>query len=454
MAKVMGALSEQQIIARMERLPLSGWYVRLMAVVGTAHFFDAFDSLTIAIVMPILAGLWQLSPGQIGVLFSGGYVGQMVGAICLGWAAERYGRLRVLQWTLAIISLLSIACAFAWSYQSFLVLRTIQGIGLGAEVPIAATYLNEFTKARYRGRLIGFLQMCFAIGIVITSLVAIWVIPHFGWPWMFILGTLPAVLAIGLRSLAPESPRWLAGKHRLHEADAIVSALEARAERDGPLPPIAASVPAVVNEQAGFASLFKGIYLKRTLTAWSIAFGASFVGYGLLVWLPTIFRTVYHLPIEQLLLYNFVFALVGMLGGIASILFIDLVGRRACFVTAFLGGGIVMIALWLIGDARTSTEVFVSGSVGLFFLTVVLGGIYLYVPETYPTRMRALGVGVTTSWMRIASIVGPVIVGFILTEADVGKVFLMFGIVALLGAFVVTALLIETRGKILEEIAS
>jgi putative MFS transporter len=453
MADTISALSEEQITARIERLPLSGWYARLLSVVGTAHFFDAFDSLTIAIVLPILAGLWHIAPAQIGLLISAGFVGQMIGAIGLGWLAERHGRLRILQWTLAIIALLSIACAFAWDYNSLLVFRTVQGIGLGAEVPIAATYLNEFTKAQYRGRLIIFLQSCFAVGIVITSLVAIWVIPHLGWPWMFILGTLPVLLAIGLRRMAPESARWLASKHRLPEADAVVSKLEARAERDGPLPPLPANIPPIVTEQAGFADLFKGIYFKRTLTAWGIAFCTSFVGYGLLVWLPTIFRTVYKLPIEQVLQYNFIFAVVGFLGGLAGIGLIDFLGRRICFLISFIGAGLGMVTLWWLGDGRTATNVIVLGCTSQFFMTFLLTGIYLYVPETYPTRMRALGVGVASSWMRIASIVGPLIVGMILTGSDVGKAFLMFGIVGLIGAVVVALLVIETRGRILEEIA-
>jgi putative MFS transporter len=453
MADTISTLSEEQITARIERLPISGWYARLLSVVGTAHFFDAFDSLTIAIVLPILIGAWHITPAQVGLLISAGFVGQMVGAICLGWAAERHGRLRILQWTLAIIALLSIACAFAWDYYSLLVFRTIQGIGLGAEVPIAATYLNEFTKAQYRGRLILFLQSCFAGGIVITSLVAIWVIPHLGWPWMFVIGTLPALLAIWLRRLAPESPRWLASKRRLPEADAIVSAIEARAARSGPLPPLPASIPPIVTEPAGFADLFKGMYLRRTLTAWAIAFATAFVGYGLLAWLPTIFRTIYQLPVGQMLQYNFYFAIVGFIGGLVGMALIDVLGRRICFLISFAGAGLGMLALWLLGDGRTATDVIVLGCTSQFFMTFLLTGLYLYIPETYPTRMRALGVGVASSWMRIASIVGPFIVGFILTWSDVGKAFLMFGIVGLIGAAVVAFFVIETRGRILEEIA-
>ena len=63
-------LSEQQIIARIERLPVSRWYARILGTVAIAHFFDAFDSLTIAFILPVLVGLWKINPSEIGLLIS------------------------------------------------------------------------------------------------------------------------------------------------------------------------------------------------------------------------------------------------------------------------------------------------------------------------------------------------------------------------------------------------
>ena len=136
----------------------------------------------------------------------------MLGAIGFGWIAEKYGRRTALRWTVAVISVFSLACAFSWNYVSFLVFRTIQGLGLGGEVPVAATYMNEVSAARFRGRIVLLLQSAFAIGIVFTSLVSIWIVPNLGWQWMFYIGAAPALLAIFLRRLMPESPRWLASE--------------------------------------------------------------------------------------------------------------------------------------------------------------------------------------------------------------------------------------------------
>jgi len=95
------------------------------------------------VTLPALVGLWKLVPGQIGFLISAGYIGQIVGAVFFGWFAERYGRIKALVGSVAILSLLSLACAFSWNYESLLVFRTLQGIGLGGEVPIAAAYIRS-----------------------------------------------------------------------------------------------------------------------------------------------------------------------------------------------------------------------------------------------------------------------------------------------------------------------
>jgi putative MFS transporter len=162
-------VTEEQVVARIERLPISRWYARVISTVASAHFFDAFDSLTIAFVLPVLVGLWHITPGEIGWLISAGYVGQLIGALAFGWMAERFGRLKILQFSLGLIAIFAGACALAWNYSSFFWFRSIQGLGLGAEVPVAATYMNEFTKAKYRGRLIMSLQSMFGELNIFTS---------------------------------------------------------------------------------------------------------------------------------------------------------------------------------------------------------------------------------------------------------------------------------------------
>ena len=116
--------------------------------------------------------------------------------------------------------------------------------------------------------------------------------------------------------------------------------IEERAARNGPLPELPADIPEIVAQKASFGELFQGIYLKRTLTAWTMCFATAFVGYGLLTWLPSIFRNIFKLPNDQILQYNLTFATMGFLGGVAGLLLIDKLGRKICFTIAFSGGGL------------------------------------------------------------------------------------------------------------------
>lgn len=450
-------LSEELISARIERLPLSSWYRRIMLVVGMAGFFDAFDALTIAFVAPALIGIWHLAPQEvgpkIGLLISAGYVGQLIGAIGLSYVAEKFGRLSVLRWSVAIIGVMSIACALSWNYASLFWFRFIQGLGLGAEVPIAATYMNEFTRAALRGRMIVLFQAIFAFGVMVTAFVSVWVVPHLGWQWMFIIGALPALLAVWLRRLVPESPRWLAHIGRLSESDKVLTEIENGVTHGGRvLPPLPADIPPIVKENVHWTELFSRNYLGRTITAWLIAFGTSLVGYGLLVWLPTLYRTVYHLPLDQTLQYAFISYFVALFGTLSGVLLIDRFGRKPSFVVSFLGAGIPLLVLWAMTSPALDAVVGLA-SIALFFISILLGAIYVYLPEIYPTRMRALGAGTASAWYRLASIVGPPVVGAILGRTGIGGVFIFFAIAAFFGAAIVLLFATETRGRVLEAIA-
>jgi putative MFS transporter len=450
-----GAVTEESISARVERLPLSRWHVRMMAIAGIAHFTDAFDSLTIAFVLPILAGLWKIPPVEIGYLISAGYLGQMIGAIGFGWAAEGIGRRGALRLTVLVISVFSLACAFSWGYLSFFIFRTIQGLGLGGEVPVGATYMNEISTARFRGRIVTFLQSTFALGIVLTSLVSIVIVPNLGWQAMFLIGALPALLAIWLRRLIPESPRWLASQGKLAEADETMDRIEAEISKYGavPLPPLPAAIPPIMRERATISNLFKSGYFGRTLVAWSLMLCTSIVGYGLLTWMPTIYRTVLKLPLDQTLRYALIGSVASFLGTLSGAFLVDLIGRRASFMLGFFGSAIALAILSQVVLQLEPIEVVALAAIGLYFISILLSGLYLYVPEIYPTRMRALGVGVASAWLRIGAIIGPTLVGWILGSSDLGGVFLMLAIAATIGGFSVLIFAIETRGRILEEIA-
>jgi putative MFS transporter len=450
-----GSVTEESIIARLERLPATRWHLKIRAIIAVATFFDGYDAVAIAFVLPALIGLWYLKPDEIALLISAGFAGQLIGAAAFGWLAERYGRIVVLNWTIIILAVFGLACAFATSYWQLVTLRFFQGLGIGGEIPVAATFIAEIASAPRRGRFLLLYQLLLPLGFMAASVSSIWIVPHLGWQWMFIIGAAPAILVAFLRRLVPESPRWLARHDRLAEADATTTAIEQHVARDlgKPLPEPAQSVATEGRQVGRPRELFEGIYLRRTLSVWAIWFCAAMVGYGLLVWLPTIFRTVYKMPVSDALLYSSVGNIAVLFAGLASALLIDRVGRKPIFITGFLLGGLPLLVVWLIGKDVSAVTLMVMAAISAAAMSMVQLSVWTYTPEIYPTRIRSFGAGTASAWARLASIIAPNLVAFLLVRTEIGSIFLALAVFAFIGALVVFLFAVETRKRLLEEIS-
>lgn len=437
------------IAARIERIPVSLWHVKARVLVGTATFFDAFDALSIAQVLPVLVPLWKLTQPEIGFMISVGYVGQLLGALFFGWMAERYGRVPALIGAIGIFSAMSIACGFAWDYQSLLVFRTIQGFGLGGEVPIAAVYISEIVKAKGRGRFVLIYENIFSVGVVLAGLVGSIVVPLYGWQSMFFIGGVPILIALTLKYFIPESPRWLASKGRFLEAEAALAKIEqATVDAGIALPPVPQSVE-VEPKPASWRDIVGGIYLRRSLIVWTIWFGTYLIFYSLLTWLPTIYRTVFHLPLGESLRYGLIANICALAGTLVCAFVVDIIGRKRLFAYALAGTGICMLLLWFLG-ANDIRQVVWIASTTIFFVSASALALYLYTPELYPTRSRAIGTALATAWLRLAAMIGPAFVGFTLGYG-VSFVCLAFAIVAMVTALLAMLFAPESTDKVLEE---
>jgi len=443
------------ITSRIERLPLTSFQVKALVVVGVATFFDAFDAMTIAFALPVLIGAWSIKAQYIGFLISAGFLGQMIGAIFFGRLAERAGRLRITIITIFVYSVFSLCCAFSWSYTSLFVFRILQGFGLGGEVPAAATYINELVGAKNRGKFGMFFMVLFPMGLFMACLAGFWVVPNFGWRWLFVIGTLPAIIAFYLIWMLPESPRWLAGSGRDTEAEKAMTRIEKKVKKayGAELPPAVTVPVAIVSVTTRFAELFRGIYPVRTIMVWVMWFAAFLANYGVTTWLPSIYKTVFKLPVGKSIEYSIWTMILGVIGPVITIVLIDKIGRRLLTGLLFLLGSVFFLVLWYLG-ASTITQVLVFASLGFFCSSSICTIVYVYTPELYPTRMRALGTSIATAWLRVASMVAPFFVGMMIAVYhDIAWAFFLYGGAAFIAGIVVLVLGVETKGKVLEEIS-
>jgi MFS transporter, putative metabolite:H+ symporter len=446
-------LNEQTIAARLERLPYSRWHITVTAFLGIAIFFDSFDSLAIAYVLPVIVRDWHIPPQSIGGLISIANLGQALGAFVFGWAAERIGRTSAARLTIALYALMSLACAFTTNYDQLFWCRFVEGIGLGGEIPVASTYISEILRAERRGGSFLSYQMIFPIGLLGAGVAGAAVVPSLGWQWMFIIGAVPALIALVLRRYCPESPRWLASKGRLAEADAIVTQIERIVSRGGerPLPPVAALNAAPAGQKTRWQELFEGRYRKRTLLVWVIWASSYIISYGMQGWVPTLYRQVYHLPLQQALNYAVAAPAGSVIGSVICALLIDRTGRRHWFIAAFGLLALGLIELWAIG-AGTAFGMLLGYGFCSMWLGSINMSIFLYTAEIYPTRMRAMGVAWASFWLRVAATLGPLIVGFSIPRFGIQGMFLIFTVFALIGV-AASVYMIETRRRVLEEVS-
>jgi putative MFS transporter len=270
---------------------------------------------------------------------------------------------------------------------------------------------------------------------------------------MFIIGAAPALLALPLRWLVPESPRWLAAKGRFAEADRILKRIETIATRGGrTLRPLPVDLPPAEPAPCRFADLFRGIYLKRTLTAWCLWICCFGLSYGIGTWLPSIYRSVFRLPLQQALNYGFLQTAATLVGTLITVFTIDALGRKPLFVVGLLGTALPLLSFALVG-ATSAESVLMRICISYFFLSTLVLALGMYTAEIYPNSMRALGSGVAAAWQRGAATVGPLVVATLLPGWGLNAIFVVFGCVAAFALIVCTVFAIETRGRVLEQLS-
>jgi putative MFS transporter len=444
-----------RLIARLERLPVTKPVMWARGCVGMATFFDGYTTIAIAYAMPILSKSWHLTPATAAAIISSGYFGQLIGAVIFGWLAERIGRLPVLALAIGIFAIMSAACVMSWDAQSLMLFRFLQGIGTGGEVPVASAYVNELSGAKKRGRFFLLYELLFLVGLTTAGAIGLILVPAFGWKAMFIVGMVPVLLVIPLRFFLSESPRWLIGRGRLADAERVIERLETSALRSGrPLPePAEVSVSSVAAKPVGsLKELFGPLYGPRSLMLWAMWFGTYMINNGLVTWLPTLYKTVFDMPVAKAITYGFISTGFALVASLACALLIDKVGRRRWYIGALFFAVIPLVALYLEG-ATSPLMVMALATPAYAALQTVTYSLYLYSGELYPTRLRSLGAGLGSAWLRAGSMAGPWVIGMIMAGGSPAPVFAVFAGVAAVTGLVVLFRAPETSGKALETLS-
>ncbi|HXZ08793.1 MAG TPA: MFS transporter [Paraburkholderia sp.] len=386
--------------ARLDRLPMSRFHWKILGLISAGACLDAFD---IYLAGGVSAAMLKtgFSTLHLNALFvSSGFFGMVIGAGLSGYLGDRFGRRSSYQFNLALFGVMSFVAAFAPNIHWLIGSRFLMGIGLGAELVVAAGTLCEFIPPGYRGRWISLLGLIVNSGLVVATSIGYLVIPHLGWRWMFGIAGIGAVIVWALRHSMPESPRWLESAGRTDEAEQTVSAIEAEVAREkGPL----AECPRTQNlvaPRVPLSALFRRGMIGRTLTAALTAVAVNVAVYGFVAWLPTFFVHEGR-DVVTSLGFTTLMSLGAPFGAVLGYLTADRIGRAKGLVMY----SIAVIVLGFIYPQMTQNLAI--AAVGFTLVSCIFGivtlGLFGYVPELFPTALRLRGTGVAGVCGRIAS---------------------------------------------------
>jgi len=433
---------------RLETLPVSKFHYLLLMSAGLGWMFDSMDTGIISFVLPVLMKAWNLSPEQVGAIGSIGLVGMALGAILSGTIADLIGRKKVFASTLIIYSLSTGLCGLSWNYESLLLFRFLVGFGLGGQLPVAVTLVSEFSPAKHRGKFLVLLESFWAIGWLLAALVSYLIIPWLGWQSAFYIGALPALYVFYLWKSIPESPRYLASKGQLAQAEAIVQNIELQSGVQRTATKQGSQQILKTPPKIAVSELFSRRFIKRTVFLWLLWFGIVFSYYGIFTWLPSLLA-LKGFTLTKSFQYVMTMTLAQIPGYFSAAYLVDKIGRKPT-LAIYLSG--TAISAYFFGQSTDAQSILVLGSLMSFFNLGAWGLVYTYTPELYPTHARATGSGWAAGFGRIGGILAPVVVGVMIGTYRLSSqsVFLMFASVLILTTLNVIILGEETKGRPME----
>ncbi|AKJ67726.1 MFS transporter [Pandoraea thiooxydans] len=435
---------------RLDRLPISRFHWKILGLISGGALLDAFDIYLAGGVIAAMVkhGFATLQSGA--AFISATFFGMLVGSALAGYIGDRFGRRYSYQANLAIFGIASLLACFAPNIQTVIALRFVMGLGLGAELVVAAGTLCEFVPPAYRGRWISLMGLIINSGLLLATSVGYLVIPNLGWRWMFALAGGGALVIWIMRKRMPESPRWLESVGRLDEAEATLAAIETEVEkRHGPLPAAAATQP-VMALKVPVSVLFTRPVIGRTLVAALTCVAVNMAVYGFVAWLPTFF-VKQGLTVVQSLGFTTLMAFGAPGGALVGYLLGDKIGRKKGLIVFSLAS---IVLGYIYPQMRDPAAISIIGfCLVTSIFTIVTLGLFGYIPELFPTAYRLRGTGFAGVCGRAASMSTPYLAVYLFQRFGLTGVLSM--VIGVLGLLIVglLALRVETNQQSLEEIS-
>ena len=394
-----------------------GWKALIGSAVGYA--MDGFDLLILGFMLSAISADLNLTPAQSGSLVTWTLVGAVVGGIVFGALSDRYGRVRVLTWTIVLFAVFTGLCAIAQSYWDLLIYRTIAGIGLGGEFGIGMALAIEAWPAKHRAKAASYVALGWQFGVLAAALLTPVLLPHIGWRGMFVVGIFPAFVAWYLRV-------------RLHEPEIFSQKQTALSTQK-------------ISKLESFKLLVKDkATTKVSLGVVVLTSVQNFGYYGIMIWMPNFLSKQLGFSLTKSGLWTAV-TVCGMMAGIWIFgRLADRIGRKPSFLLFQLGAVISIITYSQLTDP---TAMLVAGAFLGMFVNGMMGGYGALMAEAYPTEARATAQNVLFNLGRAVGGFGPVVVGAIVSAYSFSIAIAFLAVIYVIDMVATVFLVPELKGK-------
>ncbi|NMC93621.1 MAG: MFS transporter, partial [Syntrophorhabdus sp.] len=409
-------------------------------------------SQTVAYILPLVLKEWSLTPVEGGSIASYTFVGLMLGAAGFGILSDRIGRKKTLILAVAISGIFNGLAFFAPDYTVFCVLRFLSGLGLGGIPPLSVTLLSELVPTRMRAKAVTTATCGFPFGWALSGVVAMFVVPHFGWRVLLAVSGLIAMALIPfLIVYLPESIRFLSGKGRNEEAGEQMRRIEKTARLTASQWTFDSSTQGARQVKGALSQLFSTKLATMTILVWLSYFFTLLTVHGLSVWIPQLFVKAGYSLVKS---YSFsiVQSMWAMVGGFFLGFLLDHFGRKPGLLLSYMFGG---FSILIFSIADSPAFLYLAGiATGLFVLPLP-SVLHVVAGEIYPTSIRATGVGWAAVASRVGSILGPIFGGAI-QMAGLGfhTFFFIFALPCFICMIFVVFYRVNVKNDALEEVSS